>query len=449
MARKILIANVGERDLYYNVGDSNEPRFENFEWGKPGQEAVAKWLGCKEGARYIAGKIWENLRRDPSVADRLRYPILKTALDVVLTDNDFLDELVLVVTDQPGGTYERFRCRDSLYTGEIIKELIQRDYGNRVKRVSIHYYRENPANREQGYAFFGELLPRVAPEAEVGEFHAVLSGGTPALNDGLQEQALRLYKTRCRFYEVLPPGDEESLKGAEKGELQPISAKPFLRDLAIGIIEQLLDRYDYSGALEVLDMFRPVKFWDQTVEDVLRHAERRLDLDLHEATRVLAKHKTQTGSPLSKWYQAVSNPDPLRLLVEVYHVAVARCEHREYADFLWRLRLILESSKEEIYSHLGNTDWREVHSVHAKLGRLVGLAGRVLHPDRGLGVRSPRGISERTVANAFGKNTSVDAVVTALETLVRGLWGLQKSAPFPENPYEEINAFIKEALKRP
>jgi len=451
MAEKlvVLIANVGERDLYYNVRSEEDPHFCCFEQGKEDERAAANCLKCRLGSRYLACKILERLEKPdqyPNEWRRLHYPILKTVLDE-FPCSSVVDKLILVVTDQPQGTDERFRCRDSVYVGEVLKRLIEKDYSEKVREILVVRYQGNPSDRESSYKFFGKALPQLAPNAEVKQFHAALSGGTPALNNSLQDQALRLYRTKCRFYQVVPPSESEVHAGAEKGKIQPVSARPFLRDLATVIVEQLLHRYDYSGALEVLNMFRPIRFWQNEVEAALRHAERRLDLDLKGATQAL--RRCSRRPPLSIWHQAVSNPDPLKLLVEVYYVAIARFEHREYAEFLWRLRLIFESSKEAILDHLGNPKWERVHNAHTKLGALVGLAGRVLHPMRGRGVTSPRGISGASIAKALKSQTpNPNEVVEVLRTLVEELWRLQKpSDPFPKNPYEEINAFVKAGLK--
>jgi len=440
----VFVANVGERDLYYNVGDASHPDFCHFELGKDDGERVAKHLKCQNGARYIANSILVGLKNDSSEAQRLRYPILRTVLDEVLESGKTLDRLILIVTDQPEGTAEQFRRRDSLYTGAVLKQLIERQYQGHVKEVRIARYRGNPSNREQAYRFFGDALPQLAPNARVEELHAALSGGVPALNDSLQEQALRLYKTKCRFYEVVPPSEEEARAGAVRGTLQPVSAKPFLRDLAISIIEQLLGRYDYSGALEVLEMFRAVRFWDEKVEAALRHAERRINLDFRGAARAIQGYRDDPS--LGQWSQAISQADQLGQLVETYYIAKARCEHHEYADFLWRVRLIWESTKEEVYNHLPNPQWEETRGAHDALSSLIGLTGHVLHPDRGGGIRPVRGISAEIIAEKFGN--SVEEVVATLGSLVGFLWKRHRGEePFPGNPYEQINRYMKESLK--
>lgn len=457
----VLVANVGERDLYYNIGDADNPDFCHFELGKDDEKQVAEYLRCQNGARFICEKILQRLQENENEFQRLRYPILKTVLDDgVLQSSKAIDKLILVVTDQPPppATPERFYRRDSLNSGHVLKLLIQRDYPSQVREIAIVPYRENLSQaREQGYAFFGEILPKIAPEPEVKEFHACLSGGIPALNDSLQEQALRLYKAKGRFYEVIPPPEEELRAGTPKGTLQPVSAKPFLRDLAISVIEQLLNRYDYSGALEVLKMFRAVKFWDDESEAILQHAEQRINLNFEEAAEAI---KSYCANPqISEWYNAVSEVNQIRQLIETYYIAKARYEHHEYADLLWRIRLIYESIKEEVQAHLSDPEWKMVGEAFSSLSPLIGLAGRVLHPARGEGIRRLRGISKKEIADNFRAPLFVAAkhgtpsnkgilIISTLKTIIEFLWSQKNKGPLPQNPYDQINNYLKKKLER-
>jgi hypothetical protein len=346
MAKIVFIANVGERDLYYNVGSTDAPNFCHFELGKGDESQVAQFLNCGHGSRYIAERILQRLRQDPQEAQRLRYPILKTVLDDgVLKSGKAIDKLILVVTDQPAPpqTPEQFYCRDSVNSGQVLTELIKKDYPAQVGEIIVVPYQQNlsQALRERTYEFFGKLLSKEAPERDVSELHASLSGGVPAFNDSLQEQALRLYKAKCRFYEVIPPEEQAMRRGAEKGQLQAVSAKPFLRDLAVSIIEQLLNRYDYSGALEVLKMFQAVKFWDDEVEAILKHAERRINFNFSEAASPLQRF--QNTEPMKTWYQQVQKPILLDQLIETYFIAQSRYQNREYTDMLWRVSAFYEN----------------------------------------------------------------------------------------------------------
>jgi hypothetical protein len=357
MAKIVFIANVGERDLYYNVGSTDAPNFCHFELGKWDESQVAQFLNCNHGSRYIAELILQLLQQDPQKAQRLRYPILKAVLDDgVLKSGKAIDKLILVVTDQPAPsqTPEQFYCRDSVNSGQVLTELIKKDYPTQVREIIVVPYQQNlsQALRERTYEFFGKLLSKEAPERDVSELHASLSGGVPAFNDSLQEQALRLYKAKCRFYEVIPPEEQAMRRGAEKGQLQAVSAKPFLRDLAVSIIEQLLNRYDYSGALEVLKMFQAVKFWDDEVEAILKHAERRINFNFSEAASPLQRF--QNTEPMKTWYQQVQKPILLDQLIETYFVAQSRYQNREYTDMLWRVSAFYENGLRFIAGRLLN-----------------------------------------------------------------------------------------------
>ena len=116
----VLVANVGERDLYYNVSDASNPNFCHFEQNKDDEKQVAAYLECQLGARYIADEIIKRLEKNNDEVQHLRYPILKTVLDEVLkSPNQILEQLFLVVTDQDIQTPEQHRCRDSVNTGKF------------------------------------------------------------------------------------------------------------------------------------------------------------------------------------------------------------------------------------------------------------------------------------------------------------------------------------------
>jgi len=446
MAKIVCIANVGERDLYYNVGSTDAPNFCHFELDKGDEKQVAQHLGCSDGARYISEKILQRLREYQSEAQRLRYPILKTVLDDgVLKSGKAIDKLILVVTDQPAPpqTPERFYCRDSVNSGRVLKELIKRDYPTQVRGIVVVPYQQNPTSREQTYEFFGKLLLREAPEAEVATLHVSLSAGVPALNDSLQEQALRLYKAKCRFYEVVPPSESELRAGAEKGTLQPVSAKPFLRDLAVSIIEQLLNRYDYSGALEVLKMFQAVKFWDDEVEAVLHHAEHRLNLNFGEAAQALQRYKN--SQPLRSWWQTAQGPQELDRVIEAYFLAEARYKNREYAEMLWRIRAVFEIGNELLArAQGGRPPTPQQQQVQQLLNSLLGLknlSNDMLH--------DLKGVSLDKINRAFrppqrnGGRANHEWLIPTLREIV----ALLSNDANLDNPYRQINEYLLRKLR--
>jgi hypothetical protein len=343
----VLVANVGERDLYYNVGTKEKPNFCHCEWGKPDMDQLKQELACRPGARHVGKAILDSVQRDPNKLERCHYPILRTVLDQV-GETQEIDLLVLVVTDQPSMTKPEYRDRDSVYTGQVLQQLITRDFGDRVHEIRLQRYYKAPS-RAESYDFFGDLLPQVAPRKRIERFHASLSGGIPALNASLQEQSLRIYRGNCSLYEVEAPDENSCRTGAERGTIRPVSISPFLRDVVISLVEQLIARYDYRGALEVLNTFRGVQFWNKNVDALLRHAEHRLNFNFDKAADALAAY--QHESPLGQWHDSARKPALLDKLIETYFIAELRYKNQEYVDMIWRISAFYENGLRFVGAH--------------------------------------------------------------------------------------------------
>ena len=431
---KVIVANVGERDLYYNIGTESKPNFCHFEWGKPDANALAQHLSCAPGARHIAQKILERLENNENELRRLRYPILKTVLEAVSKP---IDLLVLMVTDQPEKTKPEHRNRDTLYTGEILKRLIEKDYAGHVKEVRLEYYR-SPPTRDQAYPYFGKLLSEIAPPEKTIKFYAPLSGGLPALNDALQEQAIRLYRDKCELFEVIPPSEEECRKGAEKGEIKPVS-RPFLRDLAMTLVRELLGRYDYSGALEVLRTFKSVGHWKPEVEALLKHAESRMNLNFKEAAQALASYKSR--DPYREWYESVNSDDELLRLVENYFVVEIRYNNHEFADMLPRIRLFYELGKDLLPPP---PEAQDIWNLLNSLKNLNRLAGDFLHQARGVGTDS---INQcfRPPKSVVVTKENHELLVPTMREIAERISRLKGREL--KNPYQEINEHIMRLLE--
>jgi len=451
----IFVANVGERDLYYNIGSETEPNFCHFEYDKEPEKKVSEYLNCKHGARYISEEICGRLQSNSDEQKRLRYPIVKTSVEGTLGKVKKIDKLVLVTTNQKEGTSESFRCRDSLNTGRVIKYLIEHDYQNRINEINLIQYENHPTDRKRTYEFYGQLLTSIAPEDKVKEFHASVSGGIPALNDSLQEQAIRLYKSKCNIYSVIPPSDENGRKGADIGMLQPVHPAPFLKDLSVSIISELIDRYDYSGAIDVLRTFKAVKFWDEEVEVILRHAEFRLNLNFEESAGVLVQYKFK--QPFKEWWQSVSDPKPLDRIIEAYFIAESRYRNHEYADMLWRIRSIREIGKNLHaginYPDIKNTPlgskWKDASKLLGDLRGLCNLANDALHELEGISVSyinnafsAPKIIHDK---HSYQKNHQY--IIPTLYEIILLLSNLTSRQEPISNPYQAINDYLLSKLK--
>ena len=336
MTERVLVVNVGERDLYYNTGTEEAPAFWHFEQGKPGIEAVSAYLGGKPWGRLVGQEIHRRLTEAlESESCRCAFPILDAAISLV-TQEHALDRLILVATDQSEQTAARYRDRDTIYSAKIAKRLIEANQRASVRLVELAYYRKAPL-RDEAYVFFGELLAPLAARAV--ELHACLSGGIPALNTALQEQAFRLFRGRnCSLYEVT----EDALGAvgaAPHSRAHFVAPEPFLRDFVADMIERLLARYDYSGALDLLQAFRDAALWNPRAEQLLTYAERRANLDLKGAEQTLPP-----GDPILEHRQHDNaSPDGvLEWALETLAIAEARLVTREYPEVAWRVRAIMD-----------------------------------------------------------------------------------------------------------
>lgn len=338
----ILMTNVGERDLYYNVGTEKSPYYCHCEYDKDGVKRLASHLECKEGSRYIGEAILTLVGMDSDVLNRCRYPIIKTKLFESATNTVF-DKVILVATNQKEDVQERFRDRDTIHTAHIIKLLIEADFPDNVHDVEIVEYSQ-PLHRDQTYAFFGNQLRQMVPNPDtLTKFHALLSGGIPSLNASLKDHAMHLFRDKCQFNEVSPPSDTALRRGeAVIGVLDNVQTDPFLKDLCKSIVFPLIERYDYAAVREVLNSFKGISFWDDKTDMLLAHATQRINLKLQDAA--VAIKCIHDDPPYEQWYNEVSNSSLLDRIRELYSVADIRYESEEYPECLWRISSFYEAS---------------------------------------------------------------------------------------------------------
>lgn len=338
MPERILILNFGERDLYYNTGTSDHPSFWHFEQGKPGIERIAESLSCRPWARSAGQEIHRRLTADfRSEAKRCALPILEAVLSLI-TESAPLDRLILVGTDQDEATDPRYRDRDTIFSAKIAKRIVESTQHASVRLVELAYYRKAPL-RDESYAFFGEFLSPLA--ARSAELHVCLSGSIPALNAALQEQAFRLFRGQhCYLYEVAedrPTGPASTPHSTAR----LVPPQPFLRDFVADMIERLLNRFDYSGALDLLHGYQNTMVLDPRVESLLAYAERRANLDFEGAAKVLPRNDPFLLGRRQR-------TDAVQWALDTLAIVEARQATREYPEVAWRIRAVMDVASEHV-----------------------------------------------------------------------------------------------------
>jgi hypothetical protein len=344
---RVLIVNLGERDLFYQANTPEEMKFCQLEYGKPEVAHVAHDLGVQPWARAVGEAIHRRMNVQENVPEaltRCAFPILDALLKTVGEEKP-IDKLLLIGTNQPEDTPASFRDRDSIYSAKIAKRHVEKNHrGTLVKTVDLKYF-EQPPRREEAYRFFGDLLK---PFAEDGvELHVSISGGIPALNAALQEQAFRLFRgQRCFIYEVLEAEAEED--GRPRSEACRVPPDPFLLDFVADAVRRLVDRHDYLGAAKFLDAYKFQEL-DQ-VKRLLVHAAYRSMLNWKGAMRLWPEEGTRFGATDEALCKTSlrdgGGTNILARAVETFYVMKLRAKAGLHTEVLWQARAILTATRE-------------------------------------------------------------------------------------------------------
>jgi hypothetical protein len=461
----IFIANVGERDIYYDVSeDSNKREFCHFA-GQDGRK-VASRFNCKEGARYISEEILKRFKENESEYQRLRYPILKTVIQEIVNRNRNIDGLYLIVTNQPETVSEEYRCRDTINSGKVLRELIVKDFKGRVPEnenfMLVEY--QKPIDRETSYTFFGKFLGLLINKYKDLKLHASLSGGIPALNDCLRDQAFRICREKCRFYEVIPPNLQQLRNGVEKGTLKEIRIDPFLKDLAIDLIKELLATYDYIRCLRILEIFKAQKFWDEKIEDVLRHAHRRINFNFKGSYEPIKKHKA--NEPFKKWIEDISDivnkkkNEKINRLIELIYIISIKYSNEEYTDLLWRVKAFKENVKKLVNNTAQGRKKETIDITNELIKSLSGLGklrDEIIHNIRGASLKDINDHFEPSnhiirknpwyTQEIYSPSNNHKLLIPTLREILIQLFPSMKER-IERDPYKEINEYILNELKK-
>lgn len=367
-----VIYNVGVRDLRYNVGSDLEPDFCSLE-SQSDQELVVAKLGMdiertKPGARLLSKEILERLDQ---LWNSLRFPIFKSALRQVLSQHDRIDLLCLIVTDQDPRI--PFAARDTVHIGEILKRLVERDFRGRVAQIKLWSIQERPHEDESATKFFKGLLDQLPLKDEETIVYGFISAGIPAMNNALKDQLILMTAEQSprivlHLHRVQELPEEELRRGREDEPIIDDAVHIFLHDLLNQAIKTLLDRYDYSGALALMNTYKAYGFWDERLYKVLTHAAQRVNFDFYQAGRTLEglKDEGEGESPFKDWCEqpeteGVRGLDGrLRRLVELYFVIQIKYDDEAYADLLWRVAAFYENASQVVIARVLNLSLDEL-----------------------------------------------------------------------------------------
>jgi hypothetical protein len=380
------------------------------------------------------------LDKDPEATiPRCAFPILDKLLSH-LTEDKPLDRVVLVATNQPGvvGTQ---RARDSLFTARILLKLIEHHYTKAVRATELVEY-SGPLDPREAYRFFGALL-MAQKKKLIDELHVSPSGGVPALNTALQQQAFRLCPEIYHLHQVVEVDPSE--QGGDKPESRVLDVKgdAFLGDLLADIVVRLVKRWDYQGALDVISPYLP-QLQTREVVSLLQHGVHRSGLDYKQALDTLPEGRDGYGRCA---LERAATGNPLVSAVEVFYLMVTQGSAGGLTDVLWQARAIFTATREVIYLPDGSQRYVEnpKYKPLADLRKdppyreIIRYANELLHEMHSSG-RYPPWADESGVEEV--------AIRAARDYLKQWMWIDEQIYDLERNPYRKLNRAIRQTLEQ-
>jgi len=325
-----------------------------------------------------------------NVREQLSAPILVPGLQRAIEEAGFIDRLILFVTDQPAHVEERYRARDTLYFGELLKRLLKDmpDIGPYVGDILLETIPGNPADHRVTLPFYRRILPQLIPD-EVVTVYVAPVGGVDAANEALWITAVRLYTHKVQIIYVTPEGRVEDLP------LRDIILGDYTRQRAMA----MLSRYDFGGLASMLadtpewgNTWLPpfLKALDRRIHFDFQGAIRELDLALERATGGTRSFINRLRKELLLWDkdiappQSKDSPEKWEIwlerqrhgLAELYWNIHIKAQRAEWVDFLGRIfrltegleRLIFEEHTRHSTERIANDYQDFIAGVHQETG---------------------------------------------------------------------------------
>ena len=340
MAKHLLLANVGNRDLMLASQEIRPARTK-------GQEILDRFAEHrKELSLPILGPVIRSIQDD---------------------DPETQVDLVLFCTNQEGAE-EKFQVNDTLLFGECIKKLLS---GQRpVGKVTLREIRTNPNLYDSMFHHFSEELARwQGRHDEYEKVFVSLAGGIPACNMMLCLQAVRVFGERC-----IP---SYPVEGSERAVPLQIGSQ-LLESAKRDIVRQRLENYEYAAAAALLD-----DLGLKLQADVARLALYRLNFDFRRAKALTAALVARDmgavrnyGLKVESELNRLLEKNLSHLILELYHNAAIKFRKEEYLDFLGRLfrfqeavlRYIVETSELALQTNI-DKDGRHFSTFQASVRR--------------------------------------------------------------------------------
>lgn len=243
--------------------------------------------------------------------------------------------MLLFATDQPSSAGPH-RDWDTIESAKLIESLLPTLFGDQLETIMTVPVQFNASEHDRAYDFIGTTLDREV-QRDASSVFASIKGGIPAMNAALRERIVQRFGPHALLIEIDEPPEGERWTGNE-GSARIINSWPFRRDGVLRLLENLLTRYDYGGALRLIEL-EGIQASEAKV--FLQHALARINLDFKGASACL---KGMAGTP-HQWKILAEDAWGLQRLADLTCTAQTALEREDYAGFLSRVATFCENCR--------------------------------------------------------------------------------------------------------
>jgi hypothetical protein len=326
----VLIQTLGSRDLTVNKVD------------------LINKVGKAETVQEIFTDNWQLIPRSggaflkdhfDTVKRLVDAPIVRPAVDFVLSRNPQIDQVILVVTDQNEEEAGKLQQQDSVNYAEFLQRWLPDQYNKRgdpkigdvkVARIARNVNYLDSMFSEWQQKLTGKPFSKIAQDSHI---YLCNQGGIDAINTALMLNGINYFGSRMTLLAV-----------SERTGTATVLGFPdqFRREQTKTKVEALLNNYNYAP-LSQFDIPELAKQW-------AAFAHSRLSFDFSKAQQTLSELTIEDHS-LKEQFLAKMNEfqqDQTALVKELAINAKIKFQQGEYVDFLLRVfRVVEEISKVE------------------------------------------------------------------------------------------------------
>lgn len=265
--------------------------------------------------------------------DKIVYPIIKPAVDYVLTQTGLINRIILVCTDQNSNDEidDFFKNNDTIETAKVLEKLLFDYYGSKIREIKKLPITRNLIYYDAMYDFFEEKFDSKMLRFGLNDnVYLFTQGGVDAVNTAL------LLKTIERYPQVQQLNKPENSQTAF-----PLSfPAKFRNNLNKQQILHDLENYNYAAILTV--------DYSRKVIALAQYAYKRVSFDYDEASKQI-NYLLENDQTNRAFYTKLANEiraDTQSFYFrqkEAYLTAKIKYQQQAYSDFLVQMFSLAEN----------------------------------------------------------------------------------------------------------